>query len=341
MVRCFLVLALIIGSPVWSGSVVDSVAAQMDRLESGEGLHPEKYSGCQWQEIQRALAARKDRIRVMSYNMLFNLHEEQLEPQHHWQRRLPRIIALIQTNAPDIIGSQELQADQLQDVLENLGETYAFFGRGTVDGQTSGEINGVFYRKERFKPLLCKVWWMSPTPETPSPDHSISLARTLTMVQLFDKTTQQRLAVFNTHFSFSSPNSRDESARFAAQLTAHYAAEIPVILTGDFNFFANRPDLRDLPFFDGSHAFRLLTSRGLEDSASVSVLGHIGPLSTYTNQGNDLTPFTGVGEPGIVLDHIFVSPQICVLLHATDPSRINGNFPSDHLPVMADCILWK
>jgi endonuclease/exonuclease/phosphatase family metal-dependent hydrolase len=339
--RILLLLSLSFSSSLWALRVTDSVALQMEALERGEGLAAEKYSWAQWQDVQRALAAQKGRVRVMSYNMLFNLNEDQLEPQHHWERRLSRIVELIRTLDPDVIGSQELQQDQLDDLLEEIHTTYAFFGRGTIDGHAKGEINGIFYRKNRFTPLVHRVWWMGQTPDSPGPDHFVPVARTLTMVQLLDKVTQERLAFFNTHFSFGSANSRDESARFIAQLTSQYAAEIPVIVMGDFNLFPNQPDLKGLPFLDGPWAYQLLTKTCLVEARDVSVLGHLGPLSTYTNQGLDPTPFVGTGNPGIILDHIFISRSICVLLHAIDPARVDGNFPSDHMPVVADIIVWN
>lgn len=341
MIRFVLAVSLLITSSCLGLRVTDSVVGSMETLESGEGLVPEKYSTHQYQEIHRALSDQRGRLRVMSYNMLFNIREEQLDTQHHWNRRLARIVALIEHVKPDIIGSQELHEDQLEDLLHEIGDVYAFFGRGTTDGRSAGEINGIFYRKGRFKPLLNRVWWMSANPDQPGPDGFSARAKTLTMVQLFDRSTCRRLAVFNTHLSFCSPNSRDQAARFIAHLTAPYAAEIPVIVTGDFNLFPNRPNLTELPFFDGHWCHCLLTSELLKDAVDVSVLGHIGPIATYTNVGTEPTPFIGTGEPGVILDHIYVSPQVCVLLHATEPAKVDGQFPSDHMPVLADVVIWR
>ena len=39
---------------------------------------------------------------------------------------------------------------------------------------------------------------------------------------------------------------------------------------------------------------------------------------------------------GFILDHIFVSERIDVFTHGIDTAKVNGEFPSDHFPVIAD-----
>jgi endonuclease/exonuclease/phosphatase family metal-dependent hydrolase len=173
---------------------------------------------------------------------------------------------------------------------------------------------------------------MTETPDIPS-------AETLTMVELKDRKTNQRFAVFNTHLTFSKIDKRDFQARFIAKKIREICKKIPVVLTGDFNTFPHRLDLEKLPFYDGDFVNYILTRGVLQNARDCSLLGHLGPISTFTNHSEDILPFKGTGTPGVFLDHIYVNRSIRVLIHAVQPSTVNGHFPSDHMPVMIDFII--
>ena len=61
--------------------------------------------------------------------------------------------------------------------------------------------------------------------------------------------------------------------------------------------------------------------------------------ASYTNKPYKKKSFLGTGTPGIILDHIYVTDDISALAVATDPATIDGEFPSDHMPVLADLII--
>lgn len=113
---------------------------------------------------------------------------------------------------------------------------------------------------------------------------------------------------------------------------------MPVVFMGDLNTFPNRPDM-SFPALDGDYVDQILTKKTLHDSLHVSVGGHVGPISTFTNKDPDVIPFQGTGTPGVFLDHIYVSKEITVLMHAVQPGTVDGHFPSDHMPVVVDCVL--
>lgn len=117
------------------------------------------------------------------------------------------------------------------------------------------------------------------------------------------------------------------------------AEQMPVLLTCDLNTFPNRLDLNRLPYYDGDYIHRLLTKNVFRDSFEVSLLGHLGPISTFTNAPEDGIPFQGFGTPGVFLDRIYVSKEIIVLIHAVQSGTVNGYFPSDHMPVIIDYLI--
>ena len=94
-----------------------------------------------------------------------------------------------------------------------------------------------------------------------------------------------------------------------------------------------------MPFFDGDYIHRILTKGSLRDTRELSLLGHVGPISTFTNDPDDVHPFQGRGTPGVFLDHIYATKDVTILLHAVQPATVQGEFPSDHMPLIVDFII--
>lgn len=319
------VLSFFLVSSSFIESIENSIVPAIKNLEAIENLPTHKYSRHQLKEISSALEHKDECVRCISFNMLANDNDNEREECNRWPQRLPRIVEMLKEMEPDLIGAQELCQVQLDDLLAQIGTRYAFFGEPRSDG----ELNGVFYRKERFGLIKAVVWCI---------DSGLS-GNQVTMLQLKDRFTGRFFAIFNTHLSFNL-RKRDEEVHFIIDKIASVARHMPVLLTGDFNTFPNRPDLDCLPFHDGEYIHRLLTKRILKDSSEVSLLGHLGPIATFTNAPKDKVPFQGSGTPGVVLDHIYVSKEIIVLVHAVQAGTVNGYFPSDHMPVIMDFLIY-
>ena len=59
-------------------------------------------------------------LKVMSYNMLFE-HNKPEQQERRWHSRVKYAVRTINELAPDVIGSQELQSYQVNDILEGTG----------------------------------------------------------------------------------------------------------------------------------------------------------------------------------------------------------------------------
>lgn len=308
--------------------VDDSVILLMEKYESLENLVPAKYSKKQFSEIRCNLMQKDKKIRVASYNVLFPLYDHNLAPENRWPSRLPRVAEMIEEISADILGVQELYGSQLEELLPKISPDYVFFSHPCKDG----EMNGIFYKKRRFELVGSMVWYMRETA-------SDSSSETLTMVELCDKKTNKTFFVFNAHFAFSNIEKRQFQAEFVAKKVALYSKRYPVIFMGDLNTFPSRLDLQKFPAYDGDYVHKTLTEGGLCDAKERSLLGHLGPISTFTNEGEDSTPFKGKGTPGVFLDHIYVTKGIKVLMHAVQSGKVEGHFPSDHMPVVVDFLI--
>lgn len=316
LTRYIIFFALLLNTHLYLFSTVEnSIISTIELHECPENLAIQKLTKSQHEEICAALARKDEKIRLLTYNMLFNLYDHNLEEENRWPNRLPRLVELIEETKPDVIDTQELYPDQAAALSELIAETYDFFpGHKDPDG----ESYGIFYRKERFE--LVKA----------------SMKYPLSMVQLKDLKTEKIVAVFNTHMPLSNIEKREANARLIAARLESYSQQMPVIFTGDLNTFPARFDLPDLPFYDGDYIHRILASGSMKNAKEVSLLGHFGPISTFTNDETGHTPFKGTGTPGIILDHIYVSKGLTVLAHGVQAATVNGHYPSDHMPVLID-----
>ena len=306
--------------------VENSIVPLMEHYERLENVPSTKMSTSQRDEIEEALKRLDHKVRYVSYNVLFDLHDHEQEETNRWKNRLPRVAELLQEMDADILSVQELYPNQFSDLYPFLEDTFSFFGEKNSDG----ELNGIFYKKERFELIESDSYGMG---------HFFTLfSDRLNKVQLKDRLSNCTFAVFNTHFTFSKVEKRAAQAQFVAETLAPIAKQMPVIFSGDLNTFPNRPDLEKLPFLDGDYIHKILRKSGLQEAKEISLLGHVGPLSTFSNIGNDPTPFKGTGTPGVFLDHVYVSEGITVLLHGVQGGTVSGHYPSDHLPVIVDLL---
>lgn len=322
MSKYLFILAIFAGSLL--GAVENSITPVMEHFECIENLQKEKYNESQFKKIKKGLCKKCKKIRVMTYNMLFDLYDNSNAPINRWPARLPRIVALVNEMNPDVIGTQELQPNQVQDLVPLLEPTYEFV---SVNSST-GDQDGIFVKKSRFH--IHKKEFVFSDFNTVSP--------AITIAELEDKKTNASLAIANSHFSFSNVAKRGAEAELVAQKVQSLVKRMPVFFMGDLNSFPNRPD-NSFPFYDGDYVNDILTKCTLQDSLNVSLVGHVGPIATFTNNPPSILPFQGTGTPGVFLDHIYVSKGITVLIHAVQPGTVDGHFPSDHMPVVIDCVV--
>lgn len=317
------------------GSIKKSIVPSMNFLIIKE-LN-EKVSVDQINDMQSFFQLFDQRIRIMSFNMLLNYSESHLDVVDHWENRKERVISYIQYAHPDVIGSQELQSDQLDDILCAIGDEYHYYGLGTKDGIKEGDIPAIFYCKNRLELVKGQTFYFSETPYKIS-NGPFGKKNTFTLCQFRDKKTDHQFIILNTHFSFGNVEQRHYEACKLREFLLGNRFELPLLITGDFNTFPFRQEL-DLPFYDGDKIIGVIEEGGVIDSLKTSLFGHFGPISSTNFCAKEKKPFCSEGDPGIILDHIFVNKRIRVLSHGIDPAKVDGHFPSDHFPVIADIVI--
>lgn len=332
-------------------TITHTVIPSIDLIEDSR---LEKFSDSYIQEVAHILENKTEKIRVVTYNILFDLFDDHLEDKSlSWANRSTYIVKSIENMKPDLLCVQETYPNQLLDLQRSLNPTYSCF----VGESTTGELNAIFYKNSRFEldlknygeglssaslnlplndkdeVLVARVKGFLPPELEPG--------RQLTLAHFHDKLTGKEFVVLNTHLSYHRVNSREDQAKFMIDLANKlHALNKIVIATGDLNTLPNRPERADYGFYDGDHIC-MLFKRELQDTRDVALLGHVGPLCTairdFLKRGDK--PFDIAENPGLILDHIYVSPQVAVIVNAIEPCLVDNHFPSDHFPVIADIIL--
>lgn len=253
-------------------------------------------------------AAEASTLRIMSFNIRLPVESDGVD---YWGTRKPLAVRMLREQQPDVIGLQELVKRQAEHLASELPQ-YAWFGRGrNADG--GGEHMGVFYRKDRLKVVESGDFWLSDTPDVPGSITWNHLYPRMVTWALFEQRGDgKRFYLFNTHLPY---REQDEAARVKgasaiAQRIATLPANVPVVLTGDFNA---TPD---------SEAHAVL-ARTLQDAWTTAP----------RVEGSDATFHAFTGNPDRRIDWIFVR-GVQLESVASVTTRWNQRYPSDHFPVV-------
>lgn len=248
--------------------------------------------------------------------MTYNLRYASTHPPNAWPTRRPIMREVIQQIAPDVLGTQEGLYEQLKDIATDLPE-YDWIGQGR-EGGSRGEFMAVFYRKSRLEPLAFDHFWLSDTPEViGSKTWGTKLPRMVTWVKFLDRQTQTEFFLWNTHFDNESQAAREKSATLIRERVAALDTALPVILTGDFNAAGGT-----------NQACKILTHDGFFSDTWVTA---------KERKGEGLNTFNGfqtIRRSGVRIDWILTRGTFAVDFAAIETFARDGQFPSDHFPVV-------
>ena len=262
-----------------------------------------------------AFACNAQEIRVMSYNIRFDNPGDSINA---WPNRKEKVFQLLKKYDPDVIGVQEALKHQLDDIITAL-PGYAYIGVGRDDGKTKGEYSAILYKKGKFSALDQNTYWLSETPDVPgSKNWDAAITRIVTWGKFRELTSKKDFLLINTHFDHIGTEARRNSARIIKE-RLKTTAELPVVVTGDFNCTREDPPYSVMTSDNG---LRLIDPAPPE------------PPGTYCNFGVN----SMVCNP---IDYIFHSGQWLSREYKVISDHDGKNYPSDHLPVMVELTIKK
>lgn len=224
-----------------------------------------------------------------------------------------------------VVGLQEALDNQLTDVKNNLGSTWAHVGVARDDGAKSGEYSPILYDRDVLTVVYSVTKWLSPTPDEVSYGWGAGSRRIVTIGVFEHTATGKRFIHANTHLDNVSDEARVEGIKVVvAQIKAVQAAYGPlgVTLTGDFNSDPN------------GNAYQTLV--GLDYVTD--------SWNTATHLGTNQLTYTGFTDTGISkIDFVWYGPNSNALYTASDTeivgNKVNEIYISDHRMVYSDLVL--
>lgn len=257
-------------------------------------------------------AASGDTLCVMTYNLRY----ASPKPPNAWPDRRPLVREVIQTVAPDVIGTQEGLYAQVKDVAADLPD-YEWLGLGR-DGGSRGEFMAIYYRKARLEPLAFDHYWLSDTPEVMgSKTWGPTLPRMVTWIKFRDLRTKQEFYFINTHFDHQVQVAREKSAALIRKHVEELNTTLPVILVGDFNARAGQ-----------NKAYHTLTEDGFfKDTWETAAERKGEGINTFNS-------FQSIQTNGVRIDWILTRGDVTASKTEIVTFSRDGQFPSDHFPVV-------
>lgn len=248
----------------------------------------------------------------------FNLRFASTNMPNAWSVRRPVMQACLAEMAPDIMGTQEGLYPQLKDIAADAPD-YNWIGLGR-DGGSRGEFMAIFYRRARFEPMEFDHFWLSDTPNViASTNWGNTNRRMTTWVRFRERASGREFYVFNTHLDHALRSAREKGAVLIRQRVQEVVTNnLPVVLIGDFNAEPGKEKTYDL-FTEGNF---------FADTWHTAKTRRNDDLDTFHN-------FRGAKKGTFRIDWIFTrGPWECEANEVVVFSR-DGQFPSDHHPVMA------
>ena len=223
-------------------------------------------------------------LRLISYNVR---HETRwtVAGEQHWRIRGPKLCTQLdfitsgRENA--FICLQECHYSQIKDIESQLGQAWAYVGRGRDTKETDGEFSPIFYRPDVWKCTHTETRWLSPTPEKPSRGWDAALNRIVTIGEFTHRETGTKVVVMSTHFDHVGVEARTNSAKLLIKFAKEWESKhdvSAVLIGGDFN---SAPD-------DGAYKLMVAEGSGMSDISDL--------VPTERHYGNHLT-YTSFGEP--------------------------------------------
>ena len=255
----------------------------------------------------------EDELHVMS----FNLRYASATPPNSWPERRPVMRALLRTEEPHLVGTQEGLYPQLLDIAADLGRHHAWIGTGRQGG-SKDEFMAVFYDVRRLAPVAFDHYWLSDEPYLiGSNTWGNAVLRMVTWVRFRDLATGGEFYHVNTHLDHVNQQARERSADLITTRFAEFDAALPRVVTGDFNVPAHAN-----PVYEA-----MLAGGGLADTWDAA-----------ERRSDAYATFHGyrpLVPDGDRIDWILVTPGVRTRYAKINTYAREGQFPSDHLPVQA------
>ena len=237
------------------------------------------------------------------------------------ETRADGIAKTIRENKVDSIGIQEATPYWMNELVNRLGDEYAYVGVGGNSGKDykesddpEDEFTAIFYLKSKFTVVDSGYFWLSETPDEISYGWGSAYIRICNWVILENKYTNTQFVHINTHFDNASSEARRNSIGMILNKAKEFK-DLPVVFSGDLNFI------------EKSLGYRDITADILKDTKVLAK----NTMNSATFHNADPNAFKD-----IVLDYILINDGFKALKYEVVKKKYNNRYISDHYAVVAN-----
>lgn len=238
-----------------------------------------------------AFTALAQELNVGSVNVRF-LTPRDNKKHNGWDERKGYLCDMINLEAFDVFGAQEVKKQQLDDMLAALPD-YRYIGVGRDDGADKGEFCPVFYRKDKLKMLDGGTFWLSETPDKVSKGWDGMCRRVCSWGYFQRKSDKTRFYFLCTHLDHRGKVAKTEGAKLVVNWIKEHCKGENAIVVGDFNANQN------------SKYYRVFSESGILNDTYDVAKYRFAPTGTFSA----FNPERYTTER---IDHIFVTNDIKV-----------------------------
>ena len=274
-------------------------------------------------EEMKALVAPKTNwatkpMRLATFNIQY--------PIMNWKEdRVAATVAVIRDYDFDIIGAQEPFLPQIEDMMEQLSDTYAWVGQN-VSGDNSDRkhhFNPIFYRKSRFEVLDYDTVWL--TDKIGTPGYGARSVRLFTWVKFYDKLNDKIFFHFNGHYDHRGFEAKVVSSHVVLDMVRHVSKGMPAFVTADYNADEN------------SEPYAVLKESVLVEDTMLAVPN---PINVEYQSLTGYKSAEKLPKNGKHIDHVFYTPNsVKINKWELIIKSYDGKWGSDHLPIYVDCVI--
>ncbi|MBQ7709187.1 MAG: endonuclease/exonuclease/phosphatase family protein [Bacteroidales bacterium] len=263
------------------------------------------------------LQAQEADFRIMSFNI--ERGDLGVPKGWGWDVRKPAALEMLQTRHPDLLGVQECNSEQRDDILARMGD-YDYIGVSVAGetGEHATSANFIFYNREVFELLEHGEFWYAFQPDSVGMYTWIAQKpRNATWGKFRHKESGRELLYINNHLQngVDAVINRAMSVTLLLEKMRQLNPEgIPMLYSGDLN--------------------------------SKCIEGYYAPLNQEMREAALTCPVTDMGttlggykrkDGDNRIDHIFFSGALEGLKYGVDRDNYAGlEYVSDHFPVYAD-----
>ena len=250
-------------------------------------------------------------VRVMSFNVRCANDGEQTITN-----RGKVAMEVINSYLPDSFGVQECTPRWKRMLKRAVGDRYASVGRARDFFGPFTEYSSIYYLKDKYNLIDNGTFWLSETPDKAyTKSFDSKCCRIATWAVLENKETGEKYTHINTHLDHVLDSTRDAQMKVLIERVTEIAGDGKVVMTGDFNAHEDS-------------SVYAVARKSFNDSKYIAKNSDEGP--TFTKYGTRKDNGRGA------IDFIFVSKDIEAETYKIIRNTVEGIYPSDHFPIVAD-----